>query len=97
MKIKEILFVGSKKRKSRDNRKHRIIQKDLYKANLKENARIQHLEDLILRDGVAGGKKAISTLHQVEQNPGSVTIKWDGRPAIVFGRNEKGEFVLVNK
>tara|TARA_B100001057_G_scaffold113666_2_gene111970 strand:- start:429 stop:1577 length:1149 start_codon:yes stop_codon:yes gene_type:complete len=96
MKVNEIL-VGSKKRKSRDSRKHRIIQKDLYKANLKENARIQHLEDLILRDGVAGGKKAISTLHQVEKNPGSVTIKWDGRPAIVFGRNEKGEFVLTDK
>lgn len=96
MKVNEIL-VGSKKRKSRDSRKHRIIQKDLYKANLKEGARIEHLEDLILRGGVAGAKKAISTLHQVEQNPGSVTIKWDGRPAIVFGRNEKGEFVLTDK
>jgi hypothetical protein len=57
MKVNEIL-VGSKKRKSRNSRKNRIIQKDLYKANLKENARIQHLEDLILRDGVAGGKKS---------------------------------------
>ena len=53
MKVNEII-VGSKKRKSRNNREHRITQKDLYKANLKENARIQHLEDLILRDGVAG-------------------------------------------
>ena len=96
MKVNEIL-VGSKKRKSRDSRKHRIIQKDLYKANLKEGARIEHLEDLIIRDGVAGAKKAISTLHQIEQNPGSVTIKWDGRPAIIFGRNEKGEFVLTDK
>ena len=96
MKVNEII-VGSKKRKSRDNRKHRITQKDLHKVKLKENARIEHLEDLILRNGVAGGKKAISTLHQVEQNPGSVTIKWDGRPAIVFGRNEKGEFVLTDK
>ena len=46
MKVNEIL-VGSKKRKSRDSRKHRIVQKDLYKANLKEGARIEHLEDLI--------------------------------------------------
>lgn len=96
MKVNEIL-VGSKKRKSRDSRKHRIIQKALHKVKLKEGARIEHLEDLIIRDGVAGAKKAISTLHQIEQNPGSVTIKWDGRPAIIFGRNEKGEFVLTDK
>jgi len=96
MKVNEIL-VGSKKRKSRDSRKHRIIQKALHKINLKEGARIDHLEDLILRDGISGAKKAINTLRQVEQNPGSVTIKWDGRPAIVFGRNEKGEFVLTDK
>lgn len=96
MKVNEIL-VGIKKRKPRDNRQHRVTQKGLHNPNLKENARIQHLEDLILRDGVAGGKKAISTLHQVEQNPNSVTIKWDGRPAIVFGRNENGEFMLTDK
>ena len=46
MKVNEII-VGSKKRKSRDNRKHRITQKALHKVKLKENARIEHLEDLI--------------------------------------------------
>ena len=101
MKIKDI--VGSKKRKPRISRGFRTIQKDLYTPKLDKlqedagGARIQHLEDLILWDGSQGAKKAIATLHQVEQQPNTVTIKWDGSPAVMFGRNEKGEFVLTDK
>ena len=40
MKVNEII-VGPKKRKPRDNRKHRITQKP-HKVKLKENARIEH-------------------------------------------------------
>ena len=25
------------------------------------------------------------------------TIKWDGKPAVIFGRNERGEFILTDK
>ena len=101
MNINDI--VGSKKRKPRISRGFRTIQKDLYTPKLDKlqedagGARIQHLEDLILWDGSQGAKKAIATLHQVEQQPNSVTIKWDGSPAVMFGRNEKGEFVLTDK
>jgi hypothetical protein len=101
MNINDI--VGSKKRKPRISRGFRTIQKDLYTPKLDKlqedagGARIQHLEDLILWDGSQGAKKAIATLHQVEQQPNTVTIKWDGSPAVMFGRNEKGEFVLTDK
>jgi len=101
MNINDI--VGSKKRKPRISRGFRTIQKDLYTPNLEKlqedngGARIQHLEDLILWDGSQGAKKAIATLHQVEQQPNTVTIKWDGSPAVIFGRNEKGEFILTDK
>jgi hypothetical protein len=63
----------------------------------KSNARIQHVEDKIIWDGVAGGNKAIAELKSLETNPEKTTIKWDGSPAIVFGRNERGEFVLTDK
>jgi len=101
MNINDI--VGSKKRRPRSTRGFRTIQKDLYTPNLQKlaeaegGARIQHVEDLILWDASQGAKKAIATLHQVEQQPNTVTIKWDGSPAVMFGRNEKGEFVLTDK
>ena len=60
-------------------------------------ARIQHLEDLIIWDGAAGAQKAITSLHGLESNPGDTTIKWDGSPAVIFGRNENGEFILSDK
>ena len=99
MKIDDIL-AGTKKRKPRSLRNLRLKGKDLYTPtaqDLNEDARIQHLEDLILWDGSNGAKKAIQTLHQVEQQPNTVTVKWDGSPAVIFGRNEKGEFVLTDK
>ena len=63
----------------------------------KSDARIQHVEDKIIWDGVAGGKSAIAILKNLEKSTDDATIKWDGSPAIVFGRNEKGEFVLTDK
>ena len=102
MNINDI--VGTKKRKPRSIRNFRLKGKGLYTPtakDLNENARIQHLEDLILgldgQAGSVGAKKAIATLHQVEQQPNTVTIKWDGSPAVIFGRNEKGEFILTDK
>ena len=68
MKVTDI--VGSHKRKPRNLRNIRLKGKGLYTPtaqDLQEGARIQHLEDLILWDGSAGAKKAIATLHQVEQ------------------------------
>ena len=104
MKIDEIVIGGTKKRKSRDSRSHRTVQKDFFssvpEAELKENknsARIQHIEDLILWSGSKGAMVAVDKLRQVEAQPHSVTIKWDGRPAVIFGRNESGEFVLTDK
>lgn len=101
MKISDIIS-GTKRRKPRHSRKHRVIQKDLFDISAKDlkessEARIQHLEDLVLWNGSAGAAKALATLHQIESNPQSVTIKWDGSPAVILGRNENGEFVLTDK
>ena len=107
MKVEDILgkgrqrrFRGPRKPRNKQVGFHQKMKKLLDKA-LKESARIQHLEDLVLGlDGPAGsegGKKAIAKLHQIETSPSSISIKWDGSPAVIFGRNENGEFVLTDK
>jgi len=61
-------------------------------------ARIQHAEDIIFWEGSKGAKRAIEALHQLEKGGHTdVTIKWDGSPAIIFGRNEDGDFILSDK
>jgi hypothetical protein len=65
---------------------------------LAEAARIQHAEDIIFWEGSAGAKRVIKSLQQLAQEGHKdVTIKWDGSPAIIFGRNENGEFILTDK
>jgi hypothetical protein len=65
---------------------------------LTEGARIDHLEDLVIFQGTKGAKKAIASLKSMVQGGHeNVTVKWDGSPAIIFGRNEDGEFILTDK
>jgi len=70
----------------------------LTEAILVEAARIQHAEDIIFWEGSAGAMRALEALKSLEgDNHQNVTLKWDGSPAIIFGRNENGEFVLTDK
>lgn len=66
---------------------------------LKEaEARIQHLEDVIFWEGSRGAMRALQALRSMEkEGHKDVTVKWDGSPALIFGRNEDGEFVLSDK
>ncbi len=57
----------------------------------------QHAEDLIIVDGSAGAMRALDALEAMAKDVGDVRIKWDGSPAIYFGRNEAGEFILTDK
>ena len=57
----------------------------LYEAD----ARIQHAEDLIFFQGSKGAIRTLEALKSMEQGgQENVTVKWDGSPAIIFGRNE---------
>jgi len=160
MKIKDILG-GKKTRTSRDNRKHRKVQRDsLYtvdagdlgeafgraaftqqlkkhgidadkmhsdnvkdakaakkrskdadkdladyrkktgvNSDLKESKGrdINHVEDLVIFYGKQGGQRAVNALRSLETSPQDTTIKWDGSPAVVFGRDDAGEFILTDK
>lgn len=68
------------------------------KRFLKEGARIDHAEDIVFWEGSRGAIRALESLKSLEQGKHTdVTIKWDGSPAIIFGRNEAGEFILTDK
>jgi hypothetical protein len=58
---------------------------------------IEHLEDLVFRRGTAGVRQALDIVTHMAQEPGSTTVKWDGKPAVIFGRKPStGEFVLTD-
>ena len=76
-------------------REFRLVES---KVVLKEGARIDHAEDIIFDEGSRGAIRALEALKQMEQGGHTnVTVKWDGSPALVFGRNENGEFILTDK
>ena len=58
---------------------------------------LQHAEDLVIIDGSAGALRALGQLAALANDSSDITIKWDGSPAIYFGRNESGKFVLTDK
>jgi hypothetical protein len=61
-------------------------------------ARIEHLEDLVFEKGTRGIKEALAIIEAAAENTAdTTTVKWDGKPAIIWGRKPTGEFVLTDK
>ena len=72
----------------------------IHESILLEGARIEHLEDLVFRElpPSKGANTALQSLINLEEGGHkNVTVKWDGSPAIIFGRDENGEFILTDK
>ena len=70
------------------------------KQPLTEGARIEHLEDLVFRElpPSKGANRALQSLINMEKGGHTdVTVKWDGSPAVIFGRNDDGDFVFTDK
>ena len=58
---------------------------------------IEHLEDYVFRSGSAGVDRALQIADAFYADPKTGSVKWDGKPAVVFGRKpETGEFVLTD-
>jgi hypothetical protein len=59
---------------------------------------IEHLEDYVFRNGLPGVTKALQIVQAAADAPAkTTTVKWDGKPAVIFGRKpETGEFVLTD-
>ena len=58
---------------------------------------IEHIEDLVFRKGTRGAQEALAVIDHLKDNTKkSTTVKWDGKPALVFGRMPDGGFVLTD-
>jgi len=58
---------------------------------------IEHIEDLVFRNGTRGIQSALSVIDHLQDNTKkSTTVKWDGKPALIFGRMPDGGFVLTD-
>ena len=58
---------------------------------------IEHIEDLVFRNGTKGIQQALAVIDHLKDNTRkSTTVKWDGKPALIFGRQPDGTFVLTD-
>ena len=64
---------------------------------LEDKGHLDHPEDLIFLQDVAGANRAVDSIAQTVKNPKTVTIKWDGYPALIFGRDSEGNFSIMDK
>lgn len=70
-----------------------------------KNTHLEHLEDMIFNEGYLGAQKALTYLESLRQmfdkgegNPVTVTVKWDGAPAIICGVDPvDGQFFVGTK
>lgn len=86
------MFNLAKDRKKVESKSN--TDKPLFEAE----ARIQHAEDLVFFQGSAGAKRALTQLKELaDGGQDNVTVKWDGSPAVIFGRDEDGNFMLSDK
>lgn len=67
--------------------------KPLYEAK----GHMDHPEDLVLLQGSAGSQQALKAMADTVSNPGAVTIKWDGYPALIWGYGPDGKFSVMDK
>ena len=59
--------------------------------------RIVHPEDMVIDGGISGAQQAVAGLAAIAKGQEPTTIKWDGFPALVFGRNVDGKLVVADK
>jgi len=70
-----------------------IVQPRLVEAK----GHLDHPEDLVFIEDEVGAKRAIQAVEATINNPQTVTIKWDGYPALIFGKGIDGRFTIMDK
>ena len=76
----------------------RIVNQGMVQLVESTEARIPHIEDLVFDKGSRGIADAIAIIqHAAENTAKTTTVKWDGKPAIIWGRKPDGTFVLTDK
>ena len=75
-----------------------ILKYKIDKLSITEaKGHLDHPEDLIFLDGTQGASRAVQASVDTVKNPATVTIKWDGYPALIFGRGTNGKFSIMDK
>jgi hypothetical protein len=75
-----------------------LLKSKIDKLSINEDkGHLDHPEDLIFLSGSEGANRAIQSTIATVKNPATVTIKWDGYPALIFGRNSSGKFSIMDK
>lgn len=64
---------------------------------VEDKGHLDHPEDMIFLGGSAGAQQALQSAIQTVKNPNTVTIKWDGYPALIFGHDSAGQFSIMDK
>lgn len=64
---------------------------------LEDKGHLDHPEDMIFLGGSQGASNAVNAIVKTAQDPKHVTIKWDGYPALIFGRGSNGKFTIMDK
>jgi len=72
-------------------------ENDLVTEGTLPKGRIHHPEDLMLWQGSEGALTALDLIEKALKEKNSTTLKWDGSPAVIFGRDESGEFIFADK
>ena len=74
------------------------LQSKLDKVTIVEAAgHMDHPEDLVFLNDAPGAKQALDKIEATIKSPNNITIKWDGYPALIFGRNSEGRFSIMDK
>lgn len=63
----------------------------------RKDPRIPHPEDFVFSGGATAAEKAIQGLEYAAQNAKDITIKWDGMPALIWGRMPDGSLAIMDK
>jgi len=75
-----------------------LLKSKIDKLSINEDkGHLDHPEDLIFLGGSEGANRAVQSIVSTAKNPATVTIKWDGYPALIFGRNSSGKFSIMDK
>jgi hypothetical protein len=62
-----------------------------------DKGHLDHPEDLVFLGDITGANRAVDAIAKTVTNPKTVTIKWDGYPALIFGRDTNGNFSIMDK
>jgi len=73
------------------------IREIITESRMLREGRIVHPEDMVIDGGITGAQQAVAGLAAMAKGQEPTTIKWDGFPALVFGRNVDGQLVVADK